>query len=209
MLPFPALIQTLRQNLRKPLPGEDVQFEMAHLERERVKLTGAHEPAYKPSAVLLLVYPAADLEPVVLLIERMTYKGYHSGQIALPGGKAEEADGSLEQTALREFFEETGSSLRPEVIGRLTPVHIPVSSFVVHPFVAYTTEKPSFNISTGEVAQLLEFRLSALIDPAYVKQTTIEPMPGLKIKTPYFDVQGKILWGATAMILNEFKYLLK
>lgn len=202
-------IDTLKVQLQKPLPGIEVQFEMAHLNRQKAMREQVDESAYKQSAVLLLVYPGVDDEPSILLIERMAYNGYHSGQIALPGGKVEETDISLEQTALREFFEETGSSLVPEIIGRLTSVRIPVSSFVVHPFVGYTLEKPAFRISEHEVAQLLELKVSDLLDPTLVKETTIEPTPFMKIKTPYFDVQGKILWGATAMILNEFKHVVR
>lgn len=204
---FPDLILSLQQKLQEPLPGIDVQFEMAHVNRLKMRYDELDRSAYRQSAVLLLLYPNAAGEACILLIERVTYNGHHSGQIAFPGGKTEESDASAQQTALREFFEETGSSLEPVVIGELTPVHIPVSSFVVHPFVAYTMEKPAFSVSSREVAQLLELRLSDLLDPALVKETTIEPAPGMKIKTPYFDVQGKIVWGATAMMLNEFKHL--
>lgn len=204
---FHDLIASLKHKLQGPLPGIDVQFEMAHVNRLKMKYDEIDSSAYRQSAVLLLLYPGAEGEACILLIERVTYNGHHSGQIALPGGKTEEGDLSAQQTALREFFEETGSSLEPTVIGGLTPVHIPVSSFIVHPFVAYTLEKPAFSISSREVAQLLELPISDLLSPALVKETTIEPVPGMKIKTPYFDVQGKIVWGATAMILNEFKRL--
>lgn len=204
---FSGLITSLQQTLKGPLPGIDVQFEMAHVNRLKMRYDEIDRSGYRQSAVLLLLYPNASGEACILLIERVTYNGHHSGQIALPGGKTEESDASAQQTALREFFEETGSSLQPTVIGQLTPVYVPVSSFVVHPFVAYTLEKPAFSISSREVAQLLELPVGDLLNPALVKETTIEPMPGMKIKTPYFDVQGKILWGATAMILNEFKHL--
>jgi len=206
---FSDFVTRLKSRLQEPLPGIDVQFEMANLNRQKIRYDDTDRSGYRQSAVLILIFPNPSGEPSILLIQRVTYNGHHSGQIALPGGKAEEADQSLEHTALREFFEETGSSLQPTVIGKLTPIYIPVSSFVVHPYVAFVTEKPAFSPNADEVAQLLEFEVSSLLDPAYVKETVIELAPNMKLKTPYFDVQGKVLWGATAMILNELKYLVR
>ena len=204
---FQLFIDNLKTNLQKPLPGEEVQFEMAHVKREKLADLFADYKNYRPSAVLILLYPN-EQQTSILLIERMTYDGHHSGQIALPGGKAELSDVDLQATALREFFEETGSDIIPTVIGKLTPIYIPVSKFMVQPFVAYVTQKPNFTISEMEVSQLIEWSIDDLLNPNIIKETTIEPTPGLKLKTPYFDVQGKVLWGATAMMLNELKWVL-
>lgn len=205
---FEQIINKLKTDLQQPLPGVEVQFEMAPAKRERVNPQSIEFSAYRPSAVLILLYPNALQETSVLLIERMTYDGHHSGQIALPGGKAEESDKNLESTALREFFEETGSDLTPTVIGKLTPVYIPVSKFMVQPFVSYVHQKPNFLANAYEVNELIEWNICDLLNPEIIKETTIEPTPGYKIKTPYFDLQGKVLWGATAMMLNELKWVL-
>lgn len=202
---FDNFIKTLRTNLLKPLPGNTVQFEMAHVNRERIENTYSNLIDYRQSAVLILLYPNNQNTTCVLLIERSTYNGHHSGQIALPGGKAELNDKDLEETALREFFEETGSESKPKVIGKLTPVYIPVSKFMVQPFVAYINHPPNFSPNTFEVNELIEWEIQDLLNPANVKETIIEPQAGIKIKTPYFDVNGKVLWGATAMMLNELK----
>jgi 8-oxo-dGTP pyrophosphatase MutT (NUDIX family) len=206
---FQLFIENLKTNLQKPLPGEEAQFEMAHVKREKVLANSLDSQNYRPSAVLILLYPNDQQQTSVLLIERMTYDGHHSGQIALPGGKVEPDDIDLQATALREFFEETGSDTTPTVIGKLTPIYIPVSKFMVQPFVSYVEQKPNFSASAYEVNELIEWEITHLLNPDIIKETTIEPTHGYKLKTPYFDVQGKVLWGATAMMLNELKWVLK
>lgn len=206
---FQLFIENLKTNLQKPLPGVEAQFEMAHVKREKVLANSYESQNYRPSAVLILLYPNEQNQISVLLIERMTYNGHHSGQIAFPGGKAEPTDKDLEETALREFFEETGADTRPTVIGKLTPIYIPVSKFMVQPFVSFVEQKPNFSASAYEVNELIEWEINHLLNPDIIKETIIEPTPGYKIKTPYFDVQGKVLWGATAMMLNELKWVLK
>lgn len=205
---FQLFIENLKSNLQKPLPGVDAQFEMAHVRREKVLANSYESQNYRPSAVLILLYPNEQNQTSVLLIERMTYNGHHSGQIAFPGGKAEPSDKDLEETALREFFEETGADVTPTVIGQLTPVYIPVSKFMVQPFVSFVEQKPNFSASAYEVNELIEWEINHLLNPDIIKETIIEPTPGYKIKTPYFDVQGKVLWGATAMMLNELKKII-
>jgi 8-oxo-dGTP pyrophosphatase MutT (NUDIX family) len=206
---FQLFINNLKTNLQKPLPGEEAQFEMAHVKREKLADLLSDYKNYRSSAVLILLYPNEQNQTSVLLIERMTYNGHHSGQIALPGGKAEQTDADLQATALREFFEETGADATPTIIGQLTPVYIPVSKFMVQPFVSYVEKKPNFAASAYEVNALIEWEINHLLNPDIIKETTIEPTPGYKLKTPYFDVQGKVLWGATAMMLNELKWVLK
>ncbi len=206
---FQFFIDNLKINLQKPLPGEEAQFEMAHVKREKIAANSIDADAYRPSAVLILLYPNEQQQTSVLLIERMTYNGHHSGQIAFPGGKVEPTDRDLQETALREFYEETGADITPTVIGKLTPVYIPISKFMVQPFVSYVEQKPNFSASAYEVNALIEWEIDHLLNPNIIKETTVEPIPGYKLKTPYFDVQGKVLWGATAMMLNELKWVLK
>lgn len=204
----PTFIEKLREALQHPLPGMEVQFEMAHVNREKLNPDDLKPSEFRQSAVLILICRRGE-DHFIPLTERHVYKGAHSGQISLPGGKFEEADETLANTALRECAEEIGLRDHIELLGELTPVFIPVSGFKVQPFVAYLTlPDPPYELNATEVQHLIELKIGDLLDPGMVKQTTIEPVPGYKIKTPYFDVQGKILWGATAMILNEFKAVL-
>ena len=203
---FDLFISQLTEQLKKPLPGEEVQFEMAHVKRER--LTAISHQHYKESAVLILLYPNETNDYELVLIERPTYDGPHSAQMALPGGKKEVFDNDLKATALREFKEETGCLESPEIIGSLTALYIPVSQYVVYPFIAHLHFKPAFFPDEKEVKQLITLPLNQLLNPTIIKETILKPTETLSIQTPYFDIQQKMVWGATAMILNEFKAIL-
>jgi len=203
---FQILINTLTAQLKKPLDGKKAHMEMAHFSRVFPDKTDVVN--YKSSAVIVLLYPNQNNETCILLIERSTYEGHHSGQIALPGGKHEPADIDLQATAMREFFEETGSSETPAVIGKLSEVYIPVSKFIVQPYVAYLTKRPDFIINDVEVYKLIEWELQELLAQNTTQTTTIT-VSHTSIVTPYFMVEEKILWGATAMIINELKHVIK
>jgi len=202
---FQILINTLTAQLNKPLEGMKAHMEMAHF--SRVFPDKAEVVNYKSSAVIVLLYPNQNKETCILLIERSTYEGHHSGQIALPGGKREPADVDLQATALREFFEETGSSDTPNVIGKLSEVHIPVSKFIVQPYVAFLNKRPDFFINDLEVYKLIEWELHDLLEQQTTDTTTIT-VGNKNIVTPYYMVEDKILWGATAMIINELKHVI-
>lgn len=202
---FQILINTLTAQLNKPLEGMNAHMEMAHF--SRVFPDKAEVVNYKSSAVIVLLYPNQNKETCILLIERSTYEGHHSGQIALPGGKREPADVDLQATALREFFEETGSSDTPNVIGKLSEVYIPVSKFIVQPYVAFLNKRPDFFINNLEVYKLIEWELHDLLEQQTTDTTTIT-VGNKNIVTPYYMVEDKILWGATAMIINELKHVI-
>ncbi len=199
----------LSKQLQLNLPGKEVQYQMASNNRIK-EIPNLNEiKDYKESAVCILLYQQEDTI-YFPLIERVVYKGVHSGQIALPGGKKDETDSNLIHTALRELEEEIGiSHTHLEVVGKLTQVYIPPSNFLVNPVVAITHQLPQFILNPTEVQSVIPFSLKDLLDENIIKETYIELEKGLKIKTPYFDVRGKVLWGATAMILNELKHILK
>ena len=103
------------------------------------------------------------------LTKRNEYSGTHSGQISLPGGKAEAGESS-EQTALREGQEEIGiEPSRIKVIGRLSEFFVIPSNFIVTPVVGFQTERPSFVPDPHEVERVLEGSIEDLIRDDAVK----------------------------------------
>ena len=163
---------------------------------------------YRESAVALVIYEKHN-QLKVILTERSPYRGMHSGEICLPGGKMEEFDHDLQQTAIRECVEEIGLKYEGfDLLGKLTPVFIPVSNFSIQPYVFYYTEPPIFIKNKREVAEIFSFPIQLLFEENIIKKTRIElsGRRGLD-DIPYFDINEKVVWGATALILHEFKRL--
>jgi 8-oxo-dGTP pyrophosphatase MutT (NUDIX family) len=196
--------QRLEQELKKPLPGIEVQLRMAPAMRR----SQTDDLPLRDGGVMIVVYPHGGLLHTVF-IKRTEYDGVHSGQISFPGGIYEAEDGSLENTALRETMEETGTPVTIiSVIGKLTPLHIPVSNINVHVFVGAALDRPVFRHDPTEVQYLIEASLHELMNTANRKTRTMSIF-GKDVLVPYFDIQGNQVWGATAMILSEFLEIIK
>jgi 8-oxo-dGTP pyrophosphatase MutT (NUDIX family) len=156
---------------------------------------------------LLLLYPVHDLLHLVLTV-RTSNLNHHSGQISLPGGGWEEGDASLQETALREAQEEIGIVTDGlEMLGALTPLYIPPSNNVIHPFVAYTSQRPAFHPDSREVAELLDVPLRLLLDPT-TRHEEDWNWRGATLHVPFYAVNEHKVWGATAIVLAEFLVLL-
>jgi 8-oxo-dGTP pyrophosphatase MutT (NUDIX family) len=142
-------------------------------------------------------------------MQRHDYDGVHGGQISFPGGKKEPSDENIVQTAIREAYEETGvDPAKISVIGTLTPLFIPVSNMIVTPVVGWIKEKPVFNYQAEEVVFLIDADIKRLLDPSIVK-TKPFGIRGEMIEVKYFDYEGNVIWGATAMILHELLIIIK
>jgi 8-oxo-dGTP pyrophosphatase MutT (NUDIX family) len=193
------------------LPGETVQFKMAPIERlQELKRVAREKNTAKKAGVMSLFYPSKDYETRLILILRKTYKGVHSAQVGFPGGKLEDGDETIQDTALRETEEEVGISRETiSVLKKLTEIYIPPSNFFVQPFLGITTELPKFVPQEKEVEALIEVSLRDFMDDVNVITQTLSTSYAESIDVPAFKLNGHIVWGATAMMLNEVRELLK
>jgi 8-oxo-dGTP pyrophosphatase MutT (NUDIX family) len=204
------VVHAIELELLNPLPGKDVQLQMSSLRHLRVMTDPSQVNNGIKSSVLILLYPCSGNELSIVLIQRPSYEGIHGGQISLPGGRFEEHDNDLKATALREAKEEIGiETERITTIGVLSELYIPPSNYLVLPFVGYTLQKPLFKPDPKEVAGIIEIKVKDLVNDDNVFTKEIYVRPGLSVFGPCFEIDNHTIWGATAMILNEFKEILK
>lgn len=160
----------------------------------------------RDGAVLLLLYPHDGGAHLALTVRGAELR-HHTGQVSLPGGRVDPGE-SIEDAALRETSEEIGVERNSvQVLGRLTPLEIPVSGFILHPIVGFVQRRPEFRRAESEVARILEVPLATLADPHVLKRETrprVRKGVSTEVETPYFDLEGEKVWGATAMVLAEF-----
>ncbi len=200
-----SIIEKSAQILQQPLPGKKAQQLMAPSFR------GDELPLpkeVKESSVLLLLYEEFG-EVRITLTKRSDKINYHRGQISFPGGKVDASDASLLAAALRENKEELGiPENQVEILGSLTDLYIPITNFRVYPFVGYVSEKPVFIANPHEVAEVISFPVQTLLEAKTRKEKEWKHK-GVTYLKPYFDYEGHIIWGATAMILSEFAQCLR
>lgn len=202
---YPALIDYLKSRLQKPLPGQKAHMEMAS--QSRGKGWSVRED-HRKSGVLLFLYPVKH-QLHISFMKRTEDKGVHSGQISFPGGRSEPHDKDHVHTALREAEEEFSiPAHKVEVLGTLTELYIPPSNFLVYPTIGYMPDRPAFIPDPNEVAEIIEVDLQHFLRDETRNVRSISLSKDLKIKAPCFLVNDHIIWGATAMILNEFLHLL-
>ncbi len=161
----------------------------------------------RQAGVLVLVYPVNGAL-TTLLIRRTPDPGVHSGQVGFPGGAHEPSDADYTATALREACEEIGLCQPVTILGRLTPLYIPPSRFMVTPTVVSLEARAAFRPNPDEVAALLELPLADLLDEGR-KWAEDWELGGRTFRVPFYDVDGHKVWGATALLLSELEMRLR
>jgi 8-oxo-dGTP pyrophosphatase MutT (NUDIX family) len=172
---------------------------------------GLSEDAYRPSAVLVLLFPDEDAEARVLLTARPEADIRHPGQIAFPGGATDPDDADDVATALREAREEVGldaAAAGIEIAGTLDPVTIPVSGFRLIPVVALARRRPIVSPDPREVRAVFDAPVDRFLPGAPIEVVEREVAPGLRIRYAAYEFDGHHIWGATARILGQLGALL-
>lgn len=160
--------------------------------------------------MLAVFYPDEQQQTRFVLILRKTYEGVHSNQVGFPGGRVEEEDKNLMQTALRETEEEVGILREQvEVLRELTKLYIPPSNFWVQPYVGVMQQTPVLVPQEDEVEDILEIALEDFLSDSCLTRRTLSTSYAEEIEVPAFLLNGHVVWGATAMMLSELKEILK
>jgi 8-oxo-dGTP pyrophosphatase MutT (NUDIX family) len=207
---FQDFLDVIPKIRKESLTGEDSHVKMAPPER-KIKMDEIDVANLNPriAAVMMLVYPKNGKANLALII-RNSYKGVHSSQVAFPGGKAEPEDSSFEQTALRETHEEIG--IEPEaitVVRSFSNIYIPPSNFMVSPFLGYSLSELVFFPDPAEVAAMVEVPLEMFLDDQTIVNNRMATSYSESVDVPAFQIDGHVIWGATAMMLSELKDVLK
>lgn len=165
----------------------------------------ADRSASRAAAVLVLLFPDEAGNACVVLTERVTRDGDHSGEVSFPGGRPEPADPDLAATALREAVEEValdevGAGVR--VVGQLERCWIPVSNHEVTPILALAERRPLMVPSPHEVARIIVPQVADFLPdaPFEIVERTVEGWP---IRYGAYRIDDLLVWGATARILNQ------
>jgi 8-oxo-dGTP pyrophosphatase MutT (NUDIX family) len=166
--------------------------------------------AVRQAAVLVLLFPDSVGDARVVLTERVTRDGHHSGEVSFPGGRAEPDDADLSMTALREAAEEVAldpAAAGVRVVRELERFWIPVSNYEVTPVLALAERRPVLVASPDEVARIVEPRVAAFLPdaPFEIVERTIRGWP---LRYGAYDVDGLSVWGATARVLSQLGALL-
>jgi len=176
------------------------RLKQALSQRQKLHITDASRV---PAAVLIPIY-SKDGDYHILFTKRTEKVKDHKGQISFPGGAYEEEDGTMDNTALRECTEEIG--LAPEAVellGELDDYCTIGSSYIISPFVGIISWPYPLRVDPAEVEEIIEVPMSALLDTKNLRKG-VDNLDGQAVPTYFYDYKGKVIWGATARILNQF-----
>ena len=159
--------------------------------------------SYEPAAVLLPLY-YKNGEYHILFTKRTEKVLKHKGEISFPGGSSQEDDAGLVGTALRECAEEIGLMAdKVEILGELDDMATETSSYIISPFVGLIPYPYQFKANREEIDEIIEVPISALLDKDCLHLEN-KVKQGKEITLYFYHYQGRVIWGATARILNQF-----
>jgi 8-oxo-dGTP pyrophosphatase MutT (NUDIX family) len=195
----------IQRKLSLELPGPSAQWLMAPSNRPQQSVG---QELFTRSAVMILLLLGPN-ETEIVFIRRARYDGVHSGQIGFPGGKFEPDEYSAEEVALREANEEIGINPSDvEILGALSPLHIPVSKMRVEPVLAVSEQIPSLVRNEREVEEIIIQPLDFFLQTNNLIAYELEQFVGETRKVPAFNAKPVPIWGATAMMMSELLTLI-
>jgi 8-oxo-dGTP pyrophosphatase MutT (NUDIX family) len=203
---FSEFLKYVPKIANEMLPATNAHAKMVPPERiEYLESQNRKDIVPKKAAVLMLLYPKNTVTHLALIV-RNSYPGIHASQIAFPGGKVELYDADLSQTALRETHEEIGIHKdKVCVVRAFTEVYIPPSNYLVSPFLGFSEEELTFELSPDEVSGLIELPLLQFLDESTIVSVEMTTSYSSQIKVPAFQIGEHLVWGATAMMMSELK----
>ena len=204
---FDLFLNNIPKIQNAPLLASESHLKMAPMERiKMMNLWDYSKLNPKKAGVMALFYPKQEQTYLVLIVR--SPGGIHSSQVAFPGGKFENQDKDLSHTAVRETEEEIGiSKEKINIITNLSEIYIPPSNYLVYPFIGHVDFEPKFILQQEEVAEVIEISLYDFLD---IKTTThnIKASYSNFVGVPAYTINGRLVWGATAMILSELRDVL-
>lgn len=154
----------------------------------------------RPAAVLIPIIERPHGLSLILTQRSMTLRK-HAGQISFPGGRYDNSDDGLLDTALRETEEEIGLPRRQvDVIGRLHDYPV-LSHFMIRPYVAFVSPQQPLVPQESEVADIFEVPLADILDHRNHYVYRIRKF--IYDRVYFIPWQHRNIWGATAGILRE------
>lgn len=205
---YATLINGLSERLKRELPSALAHDPMRAIPVGAVRPKFNSEFPLRTGSVLILLYEEEGMVKFPL-IKRPDYVGPHGGQVSLPGGKTEPGENSID-TALREANEEIGIQRSDvEVLGRLSEFHVIPSNFLITPVVGTLRYCPEFIPDAYEVAKVLTGSVEELLREDAVAVTEMLVAGEYRMRAPHFKIDNEMVWGATAMMLNEFRVILQ
>jgi 8-oxo-dGTP pyrophosphatase MutT (NUDIX family) len=186
---------------------------IARAVRAHPPVLATRDGTYFEAAVALILRETGDDDVELLFIKRASRDDDPwSGQIALPGGRHEDSDASLEDTAVRETREEVGLELRRHgtIIGALDELRPRIAVLppvIVRPYVA-TVSADVAMASSDEVAEIFWAPLDAILDPAAARATEIV-VRQTRTTRPAIHFEGHVIWGMTENILRRFEEIIR